>query len=219
MIQFEHWQLPDGETHLQQWMLQVSRRRDGRLTYQLHKYDAALQHCPKRYVAVDCGAHVGLWSYWMAKDFAEVHAFEPHPAHRECFAVNMQGAKNVHLYPVALGAEDGMVGLETGPSSSGDTYVVRGAVNGHVQTPLRRLDSFNLDVVNFLKIDCEGYEAFVVEGALETIKRCKPAIIVEQKPGHGLKYDIRDDAARQLLMANGYRLRQTISGDDILTFG
>lgn len=224
MIAFDQWVLPEGETHLQQWMTRMQQRRAGRLCYQLHKYNAALDYCPMpRRTAVDCGAHVGLWSYWMAQDFAELHAFEPHPEHRLCWGVNMMGHRaNTHLYAVALGAENGAVALATGPSSSGDTYVVpKERLNGSsvLPIPLMRLDDYPLREVDFLKIDCEGGEFGVVQGGLETIRRWHPVIIVEQKPGHGAKYGISDTAARELLITEGYVLRQTISGDDILTWG
>jgi len=45
MIRFGPWHLPDGETHLQEWMTTVNRDVEGRLTYQYNKYDAALRYC------------------------------------------------------------------------------------------------------------------------------------------------------------------------------
>jgi hypothetical protein len=85
---------------------------------------------------------------------------------------------------------------------------------------MRRLDDVELldPAIDFLKIDCEGYEYFVIKGGEETIKRTKPVIIVEQKPGKGAQYGIKDDAACTLLEAWGAKRQQVISGDYIYTF-
>ena len=79
MMRFDEWWFPDGETQLVDQMAMHNVRIDGRLTWQYHKYVAALSLLPlnRRRVAVDVGAHVGLWSYFMARDFGAVHAFEP----------------------------------------------------------------------------------------------------------------------------------------------
>ena len=44
---------------------------------------------------------------------------------------------------------------------------------------LRTLDSFNLDKLDFLKIDVEGYEENVLQGGMNTIRRFLPIIILE----------------------------------------
>lgn len=213
-VAFDQWVLPPGEQHLQQWMSTMSRMVDGRLTYQYHKYEAAIPLCRRRSVAVDVGAHVGLWTYWMARDFGHVIAFEPHPTHRLCFHQNMLDRMNVSLYPYALGAEERRVSLETGASSSGDTRVVPGE-----EVQMTTLDSFELPILDFLKIDCEGYELRVLEGAIQTLRRCRPVVVVEQKPGHGERYGYEDRAAVAFLEAIGATHRTTISGDEIMTFG
>ena len=50
---------------------------------------------------------------------------------------------------------------------------------GVTRVPTRRLDSFNFSTVDLIKIDVEGHEHQVVNGALKTIQRCRPAIVVE----------------------------------------
>lgn len=215
MILFDHhWYLPDGETHLPEWMAKNNRRVNGRLTYQYEKYEAAMAHVKGRRAAVDCGAHCGLWTFWMARDFAVVHAFEPKPAHVQCWHENMAGKPNARLYETALGDEQKQVGLKTGPSSSGDTAVVLDAEG----TPMRTLDSFNLHDLDLIKIDCEGFEAFVLEGARETIARSKPVVIVEQKPGHGQRFGRGELDAVVLLEQMGAQRVWSKSGDFVLTF-
>jgi fructose-1,6-bisphosphatase len=45
--------------------------------------------------------------------------------------------------------------------------------------PLKRLDSYDFNDVIFIKIDVQGYESFVIDGAIETIKKHRPYLFVE----------------------------------------
>ena len=47
-------------------------------------------------VALDVGAHVGIWSMRLAEKFKRVYAFEPVPKHIECWKQNMQKFINEH---------------------------------------------------------------------------------------------------------------------------
>ena len=84
---------------------------------------------------------------------------------------------------------------------------------------MRTLDSFAVESVDFIKIDCEGYEDRVIEGASDTIKRCRPTIIVEQKQ-HIMSqtFGIKGTPAVDLLKAMDARVVREISGDFILVF-
>lgn len=205
--------LPDGEKHLPEWMLRKNQRVDGRLTYQYHKLEAALSYVRDFRVAIDIGAHCGLWSMHLAKRFEMLHAFEPVARHRECFAANLVGAKNVVVYPMALGEKAGSVRMETAPTSSGDTRVA-----GAGDIPLELLDNFDFPNVDFVKLDCEGYELFALRGGEETLKRWRPCVIVEQKPGHGQAYGLKETAAVDYLQSLGAKLRRELGGDFILSW-
>lgn len=215
MKKFDGWQFPDHEEHLIDWMKKTDKRVHGRLAYQYTKYEMAMKFVKNRRVAVDVGSHIGLWAWYMAKDFKDVACFEPMEAHQECWRENMKEVKNADLFVHALGAEDGFVALETRThGSSGDTQVLVGAQGTISIFPL---DKFNLRDVDFMKIDCEGYELNVLKGAVDTITRCKPCIIVEQKGDMSLKYGAGKQEAVEFLKNMGYKLRAEISGDYILS--
>lgn len=217
------WYLPDGEEHLQAWMRRMKQAvPGGRLGYQQHKYQTALKWVKARRVAVDVGAHVGLWSWPMAHDFGRVVAFEPMPAHRDCWFANMEDLPSrgrAILEACALGDRAGEVKMRTRTAgSSGDTGV---ELDGDgVAAPLRTLDSFGLVDVDFVKIDCEGYEVFVCAGAEETLRRCRPCVIVEQKPetGGARRYGVGVTDAVAFLECLGARRRAGIQGDYILSW-
>jgi FkbM family methyltransferase len=153
-------------------------RDKGRWTYQLKKYVAAKKYIKHYRRALDIGGHIGLWAINMLDDFEHVEVFEPTARHRECFVKNIK-ADNVALYPFACGEESGRVSMGTPRADqTGHTVVVPGDDVERVV-----LDDYQFRDVDFIKIDVEGYEAYVVRGLESTIKLNKPVVILEQKPG------------------------------------
>lgn len=226
--------LPAHETHLVDWMKQKNQMVDGKLSYQLDKRNDALKWVRQFRAAVDIGAHCGLWSMDLAKRFDVLHAFEPVALHRACWEKNVPPTPPHYtaeecalleqrggqpyvpiriLYPCALGERDGMVSIHTANTSSGDSWV-----KGEGDIPIRRLDDFGLQEVDFIKLDCEGYELFALRGAEETLLRCKPCVIVEQKPGRAQKFGLPETGAVDYLIGLGAVLRAHRSGDYILSW-
>lgn len=212
MKQFGGWNFPDHETHLIEWLHKIKDEKDGRLRYQGKKQDLALSFCAQKRVAIDVGSHIGLWSFYLAKQFDTVHAFEPVQYHRACFEENVQAA-NVILYSCALGDAEGGISMHTSLGSSGDSWV-----NGEGEIPMHRLDSYGFSDVDLIKADCEGGELAALRGAEETIVRCRPTIIVEQKPGRAQKFGLAETAAVDYLQSLGAKLRAHKSGDYVLSW-
>lgn len=215
------WYFPDGEKHLPEWMKAAHQMRDGVHQYQFTKYVAALKFVRgSRGLAIDVGGHIGQWSHNMAKDFRHVHAFEPVETYAECWRKNMEGVSNTTLHPIALGGAAGVVSLKCGtPGSHGDTFIApKDEANAAIDVEMRTLDSFSFQNVDFIKIDCEGYELFVIEGGEKTIKHDKPCIIVEQKPGRAQKFGLEETQAVTLLKSWGAKQRGLMSGDYILSW-
>ena len=218
----EIW-LPDGERHFPEWMDRNGELVDGKGTYQIKKLRAALGHCRQFRSAIDVGGHVGLWAMQLAKRFQQVHAFEPVPAFRECFMKNAGSMPNVSVHACALGAKPGRVSMTIPPLAGGlDTGGTH--VGGDGDVPMYRLDDMVAEGyekyvhIDFVKIDCEGYEHHVIEGGRQTIQRCRPCIIVEQKPHKlGPNFGIKGTPAVDLLKSWGYQVRREISGDFIMT--
>jgi FkbM family methyltransferase len=226
---FEHrgiW-LPDGEAHLPK---EMNKRPlvDGKGTYQLNKLELALKHTPGRRVACDIGAHCGIWSRILAMRFEKVEAFEPVPLHREFYRRNMAHADNWTLHECALGQRPGEMTMtlyrehsmaaHIGPSRLGGAKYAGLTTAGEITVPVRTLDSFGFEDVDFLKIDVEGFELQVLKGASETLKRWKPTIIVEQKPGNGSRYGYGDQAALPWLEALGAKMVAQTAGDYVFVW-
>lgn len=211
---------PDHEQHLLDWMTKNGEIVGGRGTYQIKKLRAAVAHCRSFRTAVDVGAHIGLWSMQLLLHFRYVHAFEPLAEHCACWQLNMGGmssGRDLYLHQCALGDHEGAVWIETLPTSSGDSRVAVG-VEGNI--PLRMLDSFDIPDVDFIKLDCEGYELFALKGGAQTIARDLPVICVEQKPGRAQRFGLPElGAVEWLIKQFGYKCVEKMSGDYVMVPG
>lgn len=221
MFKFQNIWLPDGEKHFPEWMTKNGEIVDGCGTYQIKKYREAVKWCRQRRLAVDVGAHVGFWSMAMLRDFQYVVAFEPVSQFRDCWWKNVGATlaiESCELHECALGSASGRVNMVVDPADSGGTHISK--TSGiHGDTSVLPLDAFDLNTVDLLKIDCEGYELEVLKGAVETLERCKPCVIVEQKP-HKLKanYGTTGAPAVEFLKTMGAKERRVMSGDYIMTW-
>jgi FkbM family methyltransferase len=131
--------------------------------------------------AVDVGAWFGPWSYWLSRRVERVFAFEANP---EVAAVLELGAReNVVVTNIAVSSRQGEVTLAisgNGRGQEGRTGIVEGSSQAAtVVVPCQTLDSFNLDRVRFLKVDVEGHELHVLQGAAETLERWHPVVVAE----------------------------------------
>ena len=199
------WLLPKTDRHFPQYLASAPKV-EGRRMYQPQHIQATLEICRARRLAVDAGAHVGFWSYYLALAFQTVHAFEPADLFAFCFERNVR-AKNVVLHRVALGEEEASVQIETVADNTGATHVVP-AAQGSVR--MRRLDDYKLENVDLLKVDVEGYERRVLVGSRETLSRCKPVVIVEQKEFASRYGDERFAAADFLRSLGAEQLGQVV---------
>jgi len=174
MKKINSWYLPDNEKHLVKYI----KKQDG---YQQDCRTHALSFVQNYRCAIDVGAHVGLWSRELTEKFERVIAFEPMPAHRECYRKNVNLDK-VMLMPYALGDKESLVRMDTDPESTGHTFV--GGAGETEQVTLNwcaMQDSFLYEYVDFIKLDCEGYEYFALKGAENVLLKHRPIINIEQK--------------------------------------
>lgn len=209
----EGWALPDGDTHFAEH-LRKEKAATGVAGYQSRKRDRAIAVCQNRVHALDIGAHVGLWSKPLSRDFGHVTAFEPVPELCACWRENLRQATNVRLHQVAIGRTAGYVDVVRPEDNSGNGFAVPGT-----KFPMRRLDDIDLGPIDFIKIDVEGGELAVIEGGEDTIRRYRPVLMVEQKPGHGARFGVGDTAAVDLLQRWGALVAFAQAGDFCLIWG
>lgn len=209
--------LPDHEKHMVEWMNSSGQIVNGKGTYQYKKWLACLPWIKEFDVAVDVGAHVGFWSMHMAEKFGQVHAFEPVAEFRACWDENLLGYSNAVVWCCGLGATPGRARMIIDPTDTGGTHIDAATDGGDIE--IKTLDGSELDACDFIKVDCEGMELPVLQGAEDTLKRCHPCVIVEQKQ-HIMQrnYGTSGRPAVDFLMSLGAKLRKEISGDFICSW-
>jgi FkbM family methyltransferase len=138
-------------------------------------------------VFVDVGAFRGLYDLVLTSCFKSLVAFEPFPSNQTKMLLLLQenGIKNVDLRPVALGASEGELDFQLSPDGTegqGTLLVDATRPQEITRVPVRRGDDELRDVaarVGLIKIDCEGYERFVLVGLHQTIVQARPFVLFE----------------------------------------
>jgi FkbM family methyltransferase len=194
------WHFPDFETHFPK-MLKKSVDKGLAPEYQVAVRRRSIDLCSKRRTALDIGANVGLWSRDLVDNFTKVVAFEPVAVFRKCLEKNVSSA-NFFISPLALGDHDTQATMIITEGNSGHSHLDPNTLGtGDVQVV--KLDNLNIENVDYIKIDCEGYEYRVLQGAEQTVKRCRPILVIEQKPHDAYSKDYGQFAAIELLESWG----------------
>jgi len=172
-----------------------------------------LEYTKHRRHMVDVGGNVGRWSVDFAKDFETVSAFEPAPYHIECFEKNCEQYPNIKLYPYGLSNTNKKGNLEVAVAEHlGSTRVIPSS-DGNIE--LKTLDEHNFTDVDVLKVDVEGLEIDVLQGAQQTIRRCKPIIVIERCVFNSERFGLDKMASHNELDKQGYKRLFKITRDCI----
>lgn len=166
------------------WRLGFYRQRftaAGEFELRLLKYLVA----PDAIVA-DVGANSGIYSFHLKKLSSEVWAFEPNANYHERL---LDLGRKVRLEDVALSDSEGeaILSIPLGEAVAAHGWGTIEAYAGKVaetrRVKVRTLDSYRVDF-GFIKIDVEGHEMSVLQGAIETLKRARPNLLVECEERH-----------------------------------
>ena len=213
---YQEWQILDNDKsfHNSVKRLRKAGKSGDILLYQKDNLDRALELVKNWTVAIDGGANYGLMSYHMNFRFQQVLAFEIDDTLRTCLEANMKtfSCANVKIEPYGLGHIEKSVDLVRTGKSFGN-FVNPAADSGNF--PIRSIDSYNLDSVGFIKLDCEGYEPLIIQGGEQTIKRSCPVILMERKILVE-KYNFSSHATEGLLQSWGYNKLINLGKDVIL---
>jgi len=151
------------------------------------------------------GAYIGQYTLLAAKyaPLGQVFAFEPHSVsvRRLQEAVKRNGFQHVQVFPWAVGDIESEVDFYWTPEASTSSLHMNSPACQAVRVPMTTLDAFcraqRLERIDLIKIDVEGAEDRVLEGAKEILAHYRPMVIVEIRP---------PGRAQKILQEAGYRL-------------
>lgn len=203
------WAYPDADDFMSHEM-----KADG--TYQIGHLKIALGFVTDRRCAVDGGAHVGTWSKVMAGLFDRVLAFEPSPDTAEALRANMDafGCRNVQVIEAAVGdlvSQVSMAPLDPRAADMKNTGARYIDTSGG-RIPMMTIDALELDALGFLKLDIEGAEPLALQGASDTLRRCRPIVLFENK-GFCRRFGFKKTGPADVLTLLGYRQLATAGCD------
>lgn len=154
-------------------------------TYEEKETNLIREHLKPGSVFIDIGANIGWYTIQASKWVGEkgiVMAFEPRPSTFQYLLKSVQenALRNVRLFNIALSNASGRGNLMKvdGQRNTGGSYLGTGK---GVEVPLKTLDELteDLDRLDMIKMDVEGWEPMVIEGAKKTIEKYKPIIVSE----------------------------------------
>ena len=165
------------------------------------------------FVCIDIGANLGYYSTFLSRlagAEGKVYSVEPIPMFVDLLRLNLRatGIRNVEVMPYALGEKnmvvnmgtpvvDGLIhhGMTKVASLSDEKYAQQYEVEMKVPDELFA----NLQRLDFVKCDVEGYEHFVFTNMIKTINRFHPLIQTELNGTDGRQKVV------SLLTASGYK--------------
>lgn len=142
--------------------------------------------------AIDVGANLGEYTYWMSKYANHVHVFEPHP---ECINfLETVKASNSTLYAFGVSSKKSKQKLLVPEDESLQDVTCRASIselsvrdfdklNG-ISINTVSLDEIDLKNIGFIKIDIEGHEFEALKGMENLINSCNPVMQIEIEQRH-----------------------------------
>ncbi len=146
--------------------------------------------CDRGRAALDVGANKGLYTYFCRRHASHVYAVEAHPVLAK--QLERSFGKGVTVLNLALSNAPGtaniyvpvMGGREVDTRGSLESSAADGAEVNSIEVSCKTIDELNLQNVGFMKIDVEGHELSVLEGAREFLQRERPNVLVEVEERH-----------------------------------
>ena len=156
--------------------------------------------------AIDVGVYRGVYSYKLSKEFNQIHSFEPNPL---LFPyLNKYLTKiitNMTLYNYALSNKNELTNLKIphrGKSifkNNFEEIYKLGCATIHETNNFEKFNNYEVECkklddvikdkeISFIKIDVEGHELSVIEGANNIINKYKPTLLVEIEEKHTKKH-------------------------------
>lgn len=178
MQQHLGWCLPTGDSHFRSFLGEHPVN-----SYQQQALDLALSHCGSRSLVLDIGANIGLFATRFSDEFQKVICFEPTTVVYDCLRQNCRYTNNIDIYKIGLGQHSSTekISIPAASQNCGTYSMVDFAQHDAViseTVPVMRLDDFGLRP-DLIKMDVQGFEPFVLQGALHTLRTCAPVLMLE----------------------------------------
>ncbi len=211
-----HW-IPSIDTHIGKWVEEA-----GRLDCDGYLLPRILKYVKPGDVVVDVGANIGDHTHGYAKavlgnfkdgtpiETGRVLAFEPNPVAFECLQRNMRGHGHVQCISKGLSNHAGGAMSMVQSPNVGASHMVNSFGGDIVE--VTTLDSYGLQKCDLIKVDAEGFEYVILQGAWQTITTCRPIVIMEINRGALARNGVLPEDIYQWFALRGYKVHHAEAG-------
>lgn len=146
----------------------------------------ATQHCDKFDNAIDVGAWIGDSTWILSQQFKNVVAFEAFAETYNCCVKNMSDRqlKNTTIHNVALSNKLGEQNFYHSKSGYAGFVSEKNYENKKFKkdtVKISTLDNYKFKDIDFLKIDIDSHEAYMLLGSKDFFKNNNPVVMMESK--------------------------------------
>lgn len=158
------------------------------------------KYIKKDSIVLDIGANIGIFTTKCASKCKYIYSFEPYIKNYELLIKNIHINNFTNVIPHFFAISDNMditkinwitpnnfgaVGLDISLDKNSEyckyinSITDKNNIINNMNVMTNKIDNLNLDKVDFIKIDTEGCEFLCIKGALNTLKKYKPVILME----------------------------------------
>lgn len=159
---------------------------------------------------VDVGGHFGFFSSQIALKYPKcrILAFEPAPLTFNVLKQNisLNNLENVELFNIAVGSQEGVISFfESDQHECSSLFELKKGTK-KIDVPITTLENIindkALDVIDILKLDCEGAEFDIIQNSIATLSRSVKCVICEYHIGLGKDKELERDLVVPLQTAH-----------------
>ena len=146
------------------------------------KGKVVLSFVKNKNVVVQAGANAGFFPINLAKSFHKVITFEPIPYIWDCLVKNINDRPhidNITFYNKGVGSQNSVGSQDLKRKKNSGASSIKYDVSGNIE--IVTIDSLELEGMDLLWLDIEGFEVEALIGAKKTIQKYKPVIVLENK--------------------------------------
>lgn len=181
---------------------------------------------------LDVGSNMACSAVLYADVFQTVECFEPTPLNIDLWklTINANNITNCQLHEVGVGEKNYTTEIIIHERNNGHNHLTHYDKNpranptrssrsrSRVTVDVKTIDSYGFQDVGFIKLDIEGYEKFALEGAIDTINRCRPTLQLEIRANQCRKFNYSAEDMIEWIRNLGYTVMSKNTGEMTGTF-
>lgn len=192
----ENLAILENDTHISRWVQEQKT-----LVHNKWLYDSLKPYITKESVVLEGGAFIGDNTAFLSELAKKVISFEPNKEAFGCLEYNFNKVSNVEIHNKGLGDKKGKAGIVI-DANAGASYLIQGS-----EIDITTIDDLKLSKLDFIILDCEGFEHKILKGGEKTLKKFKPKMLIEINNGALMRNGMTDNDLYIYLIELGYEIK------------